>query len=165
MLGTWGIKSINSATFNQSSVDSLEYPKLFRDIIYSALKVRNLFLNILGYLSATRFAAGCTRISLGVGMLATVMAIGNRRASQGMIIGRFYDETVSHAMAQIARGIFEAFVPYGYIVNGVLDVVGTVVNLSQEFFWSSLQSDDDVFYPAPHPNPDFPIPLSLLHLV
>lgn len=168
MLGTWGIRSINTTTFNQCSRDNLTYPKEIRDIIYTGLKIRNLVLNVLGYIPAVRMVSGCVRIGLGLTMLAGVLAVGERHAKQGVIIGRFYDEALSHAMAQITRGVFEAFVPYGFVVNAVLDVVGTVVNIGQEIFWEGhhYSVDDDYAYtPEAHPNPDYPIPANLLHLV
>lgn len=167
MLGTWGLRSINITTFNQRCKDTsrLTYPKELRDVIFTGLKVRNLIFNILGYIPGVSVVSGTIRAGIGVAMLVGVLAVGDRDAHDGKIIGRWYDEALNQSMAQIVRGLFEAFVPYGFAANALLDIVGTVVNLGQEIFWEGFNDLPYSRTPSAHDNPTYPLPFKTLYLI
>lgn len=161
MCNTYGLHSINRKTFNIMHRDSLYYPKEVRDIIVTALRLHNGVLNVLGYIPGVSFFSGCARILTGTVILLVTLAIGERNAHTGMIIGRFYDEALLTGVSQLARGILEAFVPFGWVANATLDVIATYFNLTTavegslncEGCMGGGRSDhrpphDDVSYPA-----------------
>lgn len=53
-------------------------------------------------------------------------------ATQGAIIGHWYDEALLTGITQIARGALEAFVPFGWVANASLDAIATIYNLGKE---------------------------------
>lgn len=69
-------------------------------------------------------------------------------------------------MTQIARGAFEAFVPFGWIITASLNSIATVINLSTEISSASQGSVgvNDYLYLGPYPDPVYPLPFWLLHL-
>lgn len=128
-LNTYGLCSINSKTFNQSYDSSLTYPKKSRDVIVTALRLYNATFSALGFIPGVRFYSGCTRMLVGAAIVAITLAIGEKKGDEGIIIGKWYDEALATGCAQLARGAFEAFVPYGQIVNFTLACVATYYNI------------------------------------
>jgi hypothetical protein len=144
-LNTYGIRSINSASFNASgargSDGSLtEYiPLSTRDRINTFLRVNNLVLNILGYIPVVKQTSGCIRMGIGISIIVLTLAVGSPTAGRGLIVGRWYTEALLTGLAQVARGALEAFVPFSYRINLSLDVIGTIYNLATEI--SLIQYD------------------------
>jgi hypothetical protein len=132
MFNTWGIRSINSSTFNQSRSLTLIYPKENRDIIITLFRVHNCVLDILGYIPAVSTVSGSVRMCTGLAICVVTLLKGNpdlQPGEQGAIAGAFYYEALATGVAQMTRGAFEAFVPFGRIINFSLGTIGTVVNL------------------------------------
>jgi hypothetical protein len=172
-LRSW-LFSINSTTFNRDYHPTFTYPKAARDVIISFLKIHNLTLNILGYLSKFSPISGCIRIASGCAIIATTLAVGDPKAKKGLIINRWYSEALLTGVAQVARGVLEAFVSYGMFINAGLDAISTVVNLlkiasNTHIGCSKCEqlSDIDERSPhnEPHPGPNFPLPLIFLNVV
>ncbi|MFI5342686.1 MAG: hypothetical protein ACHQUC_00525 [Chlamydiales bacterium] len=173
-MNTYGLLSINSTTFNRDYHPTFTYPKAARDVIITFLKIHNLTLNILGYISKVSPISGCVRIVSGCAMIATTLAVGDPNARKGVIINRWYSEALLTGVAQVARGVFEAFVPYGKFINAGLDIVGTVVNLLKIEYHKTCGCiecerlfDIDQIPPdqEPHPGPNYSLPLMFLNLV
>ncbi|MFI5342687.1 MAG: hypothetical protein ACHQUC_00530 [Chlamydiales bacterium] len=173
-MNTYGLLTINSTTFNRDYHPTFTYPKAARDVIITFLKIHNLTLNILGYMSKFSPISGCVRIVSGCAIIATTLTIGDPKARKGVIIDRWYSEALLTGVAQVARGVFEAFVPYGKIINAGLDVIGTVVNLLKIASNTHIGcaecerlSDIDQRSPneEPHPGPNYYLPLMFLDLV
>ncbi len=166
-MNTYGLFSINSASFNQYW-DGITYRKRARDIIVSLFKIHNLSLNFLGYSKYSKYS-GIGRIGSGLTLAAVTLCVGERNSKGGVIIGRWYDEALLMATAQIARGILEAFVPYGKQANFALDVIGTIYNLTWIVNTNVRPgSFPEPCYPpidAPHEMPNYPFIFWLLHLV
>ncbi len=166
-MNTYGLHSINVNTFNLSWNSSLYYPQKARNVVVTVFRIHNLTLNILGNLSTTRFYSGCTRIAIGVSICAVTLVRGDRHAQQGAIIGRWYDEALLTGMAQIVRGILEAFIPNGQLVNASFDVIATVFNLGSEVTTECAcprcfaQQGGPV---GPYPEPQYPLPFWPLYL-
>lgn len=165
-MNTYGIHSVNTETFNLSYHDSLNYPRPLRNVVVTALRVTNLVLNVLGYIPGVKFVSGCIRMALGLAIVGVTTAIGDRNASQGLIIGRFYDEAITTGISQIARGALEALVPYGWVVNATLDVVATPFNVLKELKNASMCPGciADGNHIRPHDDAEYPLPLFPLYL-
>lgn len=128
-LNTYGLRSINAETFNTYRHRESYIPENTRSMAVTALRINNLTLNILGYIPGVRQISGIVRMGIGSGIILFTLALGSPTASEGLIIGHWYKEAVATGVAQIARGAFEAFVPFGWIVNASLDTIGTLVNV------------------------------------
>lgn len=131
-MNTYGLHSINNTTFNARDHGPLTYSKQVRDTVMTLLKINNAVLNILGYMQFVPIVSvisGSLRMAVGTGIVLTTLLKGDRNAAQGNIAGHLYDEALLTGISQIARGILEAFVPFGWAVNIVLDVVATPINL------------------------------------
>lgn len=137
-MNTYGLHSINTHTFNLKWHTNYTYPQQLRNIVVTLFRVHNFSLNILGYIPGVSFVSGCVRMGTGLLMCAVTLKIGDRNATEGAIIGHWYDEALRTGVTQIARGALEAFVPFGRIVNGVFDVVGTICNLTGEAVAASV---------------------------
>lgn len=166
-MNTFGLFSVNVSTFNLKWHTNYIYPQEGRDLIVTLLRVHNLFLNILGYLGGRiAIASGILRILSGVVIVGTTLAIGDRNAQRGAIIGHWYDEAIMTGIAQISRGILEAFIPYGRAVNAGLDTISTVINLTHEISNASACAHCMGYMNhGPYPEPDYSFPLSLLKFV
>lgn len=172
-MNTYGMASINSTTFNLSYYSQNHYPRGLRNVLVTFLKLHNLILNVLGYCGEIDpkipFISGCVRVLSGVSICVVTLAVGDRDASKGMIIGRWYDEALLTGMAQIVRGVLTAALathPYGWAVNASLDVLGTFYNLTHILNNMSIGSlgNPQLHVNAPHSDPRYPLPLQILHL-
>ena len=164
-MNTYGLRSINTNTFNLKWHTNYVYPQQVRNALVTFLKVHNLTLNILGYIPGVSVVSGCVRMKTGLIMCAVTLAIGERNATEGKIIGHWYDEALLTGITQIARGALEAFVPFGWVANASLDTIATIYNVRKELSASSLyirymQYD----HHGPYPDPEYPFPFWLLHL-
>lgn len=165
MLNTFGLRSVNTDTFNVKYNQSYWYPQNFRNIFVTLLRIHNFSLNILGYKQDIAKFSGCARMLSGLSICIVTLNIGERNAEQGMIIGPWYDEALMTGIAQIARGATEAFMPYGRLINLSLDVIGTIRNLISEIRHASVcQEAMGPSANRPHPNPSYPFPFWLLYL-
>ena len=162
-MNTWGLRSINIETFNQQCNSPLTYPRQARNCLVSFLRTHNLVLNILGYIPITQFFSGLTRMGTGLSIVVLTLCVGNRRADQGLIIGRWYDEALLTGICQIARGALEALVPFGWVINAGLDAGFTVLNLFREGM-TLTDAAPDVCAFCPHPDPQYSFPFSVLSL-
>lgn len=167
-LNTWGFRSINRATFNLRENDSLHMPLQLRNIVITALRIWNIVMNILGYIPGVQVISGALRMVVGIAIVGFTASIGDRNATSGAIIGRWYDEAVNTGMAQIVRGAFEALIPFGFVANGVLDIIATPLNIYTEIHRSTGHAHGSMgmgFGSAgPYPDIEYPFPLGLLHL-
>lgn len=107
----------------------------------TCLRIYKLILDVLGYIPVISTISGCVRIGFGVLFLSISVPCLNRPgrtleggggyqveyATKGS--KDFLVELRLMAIAQIARGVFEAFVPYGKLVNATLDVIATPINI------------------------------------
>ena len=161
-MNTYGIQSINNQTFNSSYYHNYEYPMGARNALVSFLKVHNLTLNILGYIPGVSTISGCVRIGSGVLMCAVTLAVGDPNGKRGAIIGPWYSEALLTGITQIGRGVLEAFIPGGWMVNASLDGIGSVINIGTQF----IPQGSDLYDPGPgpHEEPEYPFPFTLLHL-
>ncbi|VHN99660.1 hypothetical protein [Candidatus Rhabdochlamydia sp. T3358] len=168
MPNTYGIRSVNRETFNQKYHEHLRFPRAARNVVVTALRVNNAVLNVSGYIPGVSLVSGCVRAVIGTGIIGVTLAIGEREASSGAIIGRWYDEAIGTGMTQIARGALEALVPFGWVVNAALDIAATPFNLAKEVE-GSLVCDGCMTgggrHEPPHDDANYPIPFRLLHLV
>lgn len=71
---------------------------------------------------------------------------------KGFIIGRFYDESLTTGVAQVARGALEAFAPWGRLANAGLDVAATIMGGIREGFGfrERYYVEDHVPFPFSH---------------
>jgi len=171
MFNTYGIRSVNRETFNTKYHDNLFIPRPLRNAVITTLRINNAVLNVLGYIPRARvsFVSGCVRMSIGAGIIGVTLAIGDRKASSGAIIGHWYDEAIGTGIAQIARGALDALVPFGWIANAAFDVIATPFNLGKEVE-GSLACDECMMggengHVRPHDDVNYPFPFWLLYLV
>lgn len=164
-MNTFGLRSINNDTFNLKWHTNYTYPRSLRDILVTLFRVHNLFLNVLGYLGGRiSIVSGSFRIATGLATIATTLAIGDRNAPRGMIIGHWYDEAIMTGISQVCRGILEAFIPYGRVVNLALDTICTVINMTKEVNAASVCPHCMGYTNhQPYPDPAYQFPLSLLN--
>lgn len=163
-MNTFGLHSINIGSFNLKHHTNYTYPREARNVLVTFLKAHNLILNILGYSRNSRIS-GCVRIGTGLIMCSVTLAIGERKATSGVIIRHWYDETLLTGITQIVRGALEAFAPSGRVVNALLDVVATVPNLGKEISAASTcQGCMEYLSHGPHQDPEYPFPFWLLNL-
>lgn len=151
MLNTWGLRSINSATFNQSRSHTLTYPKENRDVIITLFRVHNCVLDVLGYIPAVSTVSGSVRMCTGLAICVVVLLVGQatiQPGEEGNIVGVWYYEALATGVAQITRGAFEAFVPFGRIINLSLGAIGTVVNLAHEIHYIHMEGGSVVHTPG-----------------
>ncbi|QZA58837.1 hypothetical protein [Candidatus Rhabdochlamydia porcellionis] len=95
-------------------------------------------------------------------MCTATLAVGERDAMEGFIVGHWYDECLFTGITQIGRGALEAFVPCGQIINASLDVIATTQNIQQELVsYPSGRGN----YNRPYPDPKYSFPFLFLHLV
>ncbi len=172
-LNTYGIRSINAASFNAPRYVKgnpvIDLPLSIRDLANTVLRINNLTLNILGYIPGVKHISGCVRMGIGGTIILLTLALGTPTASTGLIIGRWYDEALLTGIAQVTRGALEAFVVFP--INLIGDVAGTVCNLSTEISHASYSCGDDIFEmentrrnAPPYCDPDYPIFLLPLYL-
>lgn len=163
-MNTFGLRSINTDTFNVSKGGDLYYPQTARNVLVTFLKIHNFVLNILGYIGRIALISGCLRITSGIVICLATLICGNKNAKEGLIIGHWYDEAIRTGIAQIWRGFLEA-VPFGWIANASLDVIGTFSNITKDV---SNYYPDSVFgklpNPGPYPDPKYPIPFWWLYI-
>jgi hypothetical protein len=167
-MNTYGLRSVNTNTFNLRPHTPLFFPKKGRDILVTFLRVHNLCLNILGYIPGVSFISGCVRIGIGAITCTVTLLVGDRQASKpGPIIGHWYDEAMLTGITQIARGSLEALVPCGWIANASLDCVFTIWNIKTELGHASTCTgcEDYEDHDPPHPDPSYPFPFWVLKLV
>ena len=167
MANTWGICSVNPKTFNTNYHESFTFPRPLRNLVVTALRINNSILNIAGYIPGVSNISGCVRMAIGTTIVGVTLAIGERNAMQGPIIGRWYDEALTTGISQIARGAFEAFIPAGHITNLVMDTIATPLNLSTQIE-GSLACEECMYgnsHVKPHRDAEYPFPFSLLKLV
>ncbi len=168
MLNTFGLRSVNRETFNMRYHDPLQFPKPIRDIVVTALRIHNGVLNVLGYIPGVSAISGCVRMLTGAAIVLVTLAIGDRNAHIGAIIGRWYDEALLTGVTQVARGALEALVPFGWVANAVLDVIATPFNVMKEvegsFTCDECMSGGAPGEVRPHQDVNYPFLLSFLHL-
>lgn len=165
-MNTYGLFSINSSTFNLKYHTDYRYPEAARNTLVTFFKIHNLVFNVLGYIPGVSTFSGCGRMGSGLIICAVTLIVGDRNAFKGLIIGHWYDEALLTGVAQIAKGAFEAFVPYGKIVNASLDAIATVFNLTGQVVATSVCTGCMGYANhGPYRDPDYPFPFSLLHLV
>lgn len=164
-MNTYGLRSVNTDTFNLKWHTNYSYPKFARDVVVTFFKVHNLTLNILGYIPGVSLFSGCARMGTGLAMCAVTLAVGQRNATQGVIIQHWYDEALMTGITQIARGALEAFVPFGRVANASLDAITTVFNITKDCLAASVCSGCMSFENhEPYSDPEYPFPFWLLHL-
>ena len=167
-MNTYGLHSINSATFNPRYHESINYPRDARNVVVSVLRMHNAALNVLGYIKGTSKISGCIRLGTGFSMFCAAILVGDPSTREGVIIGRWYNETIQTCLTQMARGILEAFVPYGKIVNAILDVIATPFNVTtavKDSFNCEDCNSGRGSHVRPHDDAEYPFPLSILYLV
>lgn len=178
-LNTYGLRSINIESFNARGPDDngeiIEYiPLKIRNFVNTSLRISNLTFNILGYIPGINQISGCVRMGLAGTALLLTLVLGSPLAKDGLIVGRWYNEALITAIAQIARGALEAFVPFGPRINLYLDISGSFLNFASEISYSSLY-DEKVEYAfdkngvrfqlPPYFDPNYPAFLFPLRLV
>ena len=161
MYNTFGLHAVNRTTFNQKLNEPLCYPKEIRDLLVTVMKTSNLALHIMDFLPSVSFISGVSRIAFGSLMIGVTLAIGERDAQQGAIIGRYYDEALTTGAAQIARGALVLTGPIGKITNLALDALATVQNLTTVGDYRTYPLGTSI---QPHREPAYPFPLQALHL-
>ncbi|QZA58609.1 hypothetical protein [Candidatus Rhabdochlamydia porcellionis] len=165
-MNTYGLCSINMDTFNLKWHTDYVYPRQVRNAVVTLLKVHNLTLNILGYIPGVSVVSGCLRMGTGLLIYAVAWAVGERDAMRGVIIAHWYDECLLTGITQIGRGVLEAFVPFGWIANASLDAIATVWNIGKELYNASVCIGCmEYINQGPYPEPNYPLPFLLLHLV
>lgn len=170
MLNTYGIRSINAETFNTYGSPGAYLPRSLRDVAITLLRIHNLSLNILGYIPGVAQISGCVRMGIGACMIVLTAALGNPNADEGLIIGRWYQEALLTGISQIARGALEAFVPFGFLVNGSLDIIATYVNLKTECShlqycgYLDVEEREAIESRPPYRDPNYPAFLFPLYL-
>lgn len=168
MANTFGLFSINNSTFNQQLSYPATYPKPMRDTVVTVLRIHNLALNVLGYIPIISVFSGCIRILTGLAIGEATIAFGDRDADRGMIVGHWYDEALCTTVAQISRGVLEAFVPMGMTYNLILDAIGTVINLANIYIgpvveeerliaegFDYCRDEPTIQMRSPHPEPNY----------
>ena len=116
-MNTYGLRSINTDTFNLKWHTNYVYPQQARNAVVTFLRVHNLTLNVLGYIPGVSVVSGCVRMATGSVMCATTLAVGERGATQGAIIGHWYDECLLTGITQIGRG---AHLKLLFLLGGLL---------------------------------------------
>lgn len=174
-MNTFGLRSVNTDTFNIRWGSIYSYPRGTRNAIVALLRVHNLTLNILGYLqnpisSTVPFKpalfSGSARMVSGLGICVATLALGERNANQGIIIQHWYDEALVTGVAQVARGALEAFVTNGHKINLFIDIAATLLNVTKELSsYSTAFKQVDTRTGVPHKDVVYPFPFLLLHLV
>lgn len=165
-MNTYGLRSVNADTFNLKWNTNYSYPHQARNVIVTFFKVHNLTLNILGYIPGVSVVSGCVRIGTGLLICAVTLTVGQKDAKQGVIIGHWYDECMLTGVAQIGRGVLEAFVPFGRIANAYLDGIATFWNIRKELGNAPVCTCCmDYANHGPYPDPKYPFPFSLLNFV
>ena len=159
---TYGLRSINTYTFNGSCDNgdfSVKYgndtwlmPVDVRNYVNTLFRINNLIFNALGYLPQTKGVSGLARMGVGGAIVVVTLAIGTPIARRGFIVGRWYDEALMTGVAQVFRGGMEALVPYGSIVNGCLDIIGTVTNIQAERDFDPSKYPDHYINLQPEPS-------------
>ncbi len=165
---TFGLRSINSETFNRSYNGdrcNYSYPRQNRDVIVTLLRVHNLCLNILGYIPGISTVSGSIRTLTGASLCIATLISGDRKAKTGLIIGPWYNEALTTGIAQAARGILEALLPFGSAINLFLDVEASILNVFSEMM-IKVDSDPqiDKEHRWPHPDPHYFFPFNILYL-
>lgn len=142
-MNTYGLFSVNCQSF-QIGGDVQVSPRA-RIVGVTYLKVHNMTLNILGYvplihscflnrivgyIPGVSLLSGTVRVAFGLTVLTSTLIAGDPDSKQGGLTGRLYYESLITAITQIARGILEAFVPFGWTANLVADVIATPYNFS-----------------------------------
>lgn len=160
---TYGLHSVNGSTFNRKVNEGLSYPRDSRNVIVTSFRVHNLALRVMEYLPSTFMIAGALRIASGALMVGTALAIGNRNALVGAIIGRFYDETIETGIAQITRGVLTLAGPIGFVANAVFDLLATKGNISKTLnnYYTTYPMSA---YNIPYREPAYPLLLKPLLL-
>jgi hypothetical protein len=160
---TYGLHSVNGGTFNQNVNSSLTYPKEVRDVIVTGLRIHNLALRVMEYLPSTFIISGALRMCTGAAMIGATLAIGERDAQYGAIIGRYYDEALNTGAVQMARGALTLTGPIGVIANVIFDLLATGMAVNQ-----SIHANYTTYAygaaPLPHKEPLYPFPLNILFL-
>lgn len=158
-MNTYGLFSVNVATFNQVPGSDIIFPQSTRDTIVRLLKIHNCVLNVLGYIPFVSCVSGLVRMGTGTGICIATLALGNPNEESGIIIGRLYDEALYTGITQICRGILEVCFPVGWFVNIALDVVATPFNCIAGAHYSDARENGV----SPHPDPQFPFPICLFN--
>lgn len=157
MSNTFGIHSVGLNSFNEPLEKHCAYDQKQRNILVTLLRIHNLVFNILGYIPGVSSVSGCVRMATGT-MMCAVALLKNDKDS---LIARRYDELLFTGLAQIARGAFEALVPYGFVANGILDVYGTIHNFYYELKARASKIEPTKGFFA---EPGYPFPFGLLYL-
>lgn len=142
---TYGFFPVNLGTFNQTYRDSYTYPKPVRNIAVTILAIHNLALNISSYSRFYMFSGIC-RILTGTALCVFTLTAGERRAQEGFPIQHWYDESLVTGAAQIIRGTIDVCVPFGCLINTVLDGVnagaGVIRFLNDPYEFDELRYRD-----------------------
>lgn len=160
VVNTFGLFSVNNATFNLEKNKSF-YPTEVRDLVVTLLKVSNLTLNVIGFISEANQSSGCIRMVLG-GMIC-VIGFSSLSPSKD-----FSAEVRCTGAAQIVRGALEAYIPYGRIFNISLDAVATISNVLKDaevqMKRSMVINCSSWLHEFPDDHPEYPHILKILHL-
>jgi hypothetical protein len=194
-MNVYGLFAVNKTAFNLH-IDNLDMNRKFifpdkglRNIIVTSLRIHNSTLNILGYIPGVSLFSGCVRILSGSAIctyaLSAVLAdlcaylvlfiftLGNAKLhpKRDEMMGHFLREGLLTGITHIARGVFEAFIPFGFIVNASLDIIGTVYNISRIRYADKEGISDWIGYvnskinlQSSYENPEYPLPFKLLYL-
>lgn len=177
MFATWGIHAVNTTTLNVDH--SVHYPRPARNLLVTGLRLLNLLCGLTAY--AAFFGVfptlGCpvltwwqdqshgARVLVGAAITMVTWLFGDRNASRGLIIQRFYTEALTIGLSQVMRAMLE----YGYSVTPIavacnlcLDAVGTWKSLPHLLSFS--REDSEVSWCIPFPEPKYPLPLLFLYL-
>lgn len=169
MINTYGLRSINSNSFSfpiQRDQKQNEFLTKSRNLIVTVFKVQNLCLNIMGYIPAVALYSGLFRIGSALLTKAVFLSLSFYANDKDDVLKKWSDEAQVMANAQIARGILEAFLPFGHVVNFYLDTFGTVKNLSSELYSYTLSTicNGQQEYQK-NQDPVYPYPMGVLNLV
>lgn len=164
-MNTWGFCSINTTTFNQGWGGRVEYPRPMRNMVVGYLKTHNLILGTLGYIPGVSIFTGGARVLFGLGLAIGVKSTQKRDAVNGMIIGKFYDESIRTGQAQVVRGLIE-MTGLSLFINGAIGTVATVCNVC--IIWDAKTKHISAFDKPkvlPHKGPKYRHVFKLMHLV
>jgi hypothetical protein len=168
--GTWGLGACKFL-FNQNN-DDIVIDRSVRKAQITVLRIYNLSLHILGYLSLYGYEmfsiySGATRATIGSFFYLLTYFKGKPHQTLNndpAYSGRLFYETRLFAISQIFRGVLEAATPWGIFGVMALDFVGTILNWKSFTIETPIRSN---YNPRnnPHENPTYWLLFKILYLV
>lgn len=128
-MNTYGLGCVNHNSFGKYEAVKINQSlkkQFFKEFLISAFKIYNLTLTILGYIPGISFFSGCTRIAGGFLLGTFTLILGGLKGELHLPI---YEECLKTSGAQMIRGFIEGFVPFGWTLNLILDLICTPNNL------------------------------------